>query len=488
MGTRTRSLGSGYRVPGFGFRKLGAIHRASVDRAGFSGTRSPIPGPRSRAGFTLAELLVVIVIVLLLAAAAAPIALAVNNGRALREASSTLQASVAGARDRALANQEPRGIRLIPETDNPSLVRQLRYIKPAKSMALGSAIVVDAIWNDPTIPYNPAIPPIVPALVNSSWPDGILQPDRPGASFRMVVLLGGGGDAIRLKNSLPFRLNGTTKIYFGGIRLSVAGQTFGYQTTDALLDYTINVNGNPVTVPLLRLDYPLAQPVPFQTLNIGPPPQMPYQPAWPALAANQVQDYLASIGTKYVIALGNVEDPSETPIELPSGVYIDLGFIATASATNVDPSNMRLTRLNPENGHWDIMFAPNGSVIGAATADAHIFLWLREQLAATEDVQIPDPNSPPNPPRFLRLIPTTNTGNHAFVAVLARTGLVRSAEPNFGADQTTTQSTQLAPTGIGALSPPPPAAGSFGPYWNYTELYRLYFNTLTAPDGGETGL
>jgi hypothetical protein len=80
----------------------------------------------------------------------------------------------------------------------------------------------------------------------------------------------------------------------------------------------------------------------------------------------------------------------------------------------------------------------------------------------------------------LRMIPTTNTGNHGIVAVVSRTGLVRSVEPNFGAMQGGSATATMDSNGV-----------TIGPnflYWNRMQLYDLYFSEINAPDGGETGL
>src|SRR5436309_13148115 len=112
-----------------------------------------------RRGFTLVELLVVATIMLLLAAAAAPVALTLLNGRSLREASSSVQAVIAGARDRASAARDARGVRLITDANDPTKVRELRFIRPSVPLMSGSAIVVDAVWQAPwddfTVPFPP---------------------------------------------------------------------------------------------------------------------------------------------------------------------------------------------------------------------------------------------------------------------------------------------------------------------------------------------
>ena len=67
------------------------------------------------------------------------------------------------------------------------------------------------------------------------------------------------------------------------------------------------------------------------------------------------------------------------------------------------------------------------------------------------------------------------------MAIVSRTGLVRSVEPNFGAMQGDSgHDATMDADGI--------AIGPNFLYWNRMQLYDLFFSELNAPDGGETGL
>ena len=70
---------------------------------------------RSRAGFTLMELLVVMLIILLVSAVTLPTVIPAIAHRQVSEAARILQAGLAGARDLALNNNAPAGIRLLPD-------------------------------------------------------------------------------------------------------------------------------------------------------------------------------------------------------------------------------------------------------------------------------------------------------------------------------------------------------------------------------------
>ena len=78
--------------------------------------RRPDARRRRPAGFTLVELLVVVVIVILVSAAVLPAVIPALSNRQVSEAARILQAALAGARDAAIRNNAPRGIRLILES------------------------------------------------------------------------------------------------------------------------------------------------------------------------------------------------------------------------------------------------------------------------------------------------------------------------------------------------------------------------------------
>jgi prepilin-type N-terminal cleavage/methylation domain-containing protein len=78
--------------------------------------KSPLPLMRARhGGFTLIELLVVITIILLVSAVALPVVLPALSHRQVSEAARLLQGALVGARDVAVRDDAPSGIRLLPD-------------------------------------------------------------------------------------------------------------------------------------------------------------------------------------------------------------------------------------------------------------------------------------------------------------------------------------------------------------------------------------
>jgi prepilin-type N-terminal cleavage/methylation domain-containing protein len=108
------------RVPGAraSCRTRGAAARASCPCGGGSTATSPCHGVRSR-GFTLIELLVVILIILIVSAVALPTVLPALSHRQVSEAARILQGALVGARDSAIKNNSPSGIRLLPDPAFP---------------------------------------------------------------------------------------------------------------------------------------------------------------------------------------------------------------------------------------------------------------------------------------------------------------------------------------------------------------------------------
>jgi prepilin-type N-terminal cleavage/methylation domain-containing protein len=89
-----------------------------IDQKRKTGGSAPTFGPGrhgDRGGFTLIELLVVIAIILLVSAVALPTVLPALSHRQVSEAARTLQAVLAGARDAAIRDNNPSGLRLMPD-------------------------------------------------------------------------------------------------------------------------------------------------------------------------------------------------------------------------------------------------------------------------------------------------------------------------------------------------------------------------------------
>ena len=91
--------------------------------------------PKRRAGFTLIELLVVMGIMIVLATLALLIVPDALNRSKAAEGGERLQQWLLTAKQRALRDQAPRGLRLLPDLDDPTIVRQLEIIEVPDDLA-----------------------------------------------------------------------------------------------------------------------------------------------------------------------------------------------------------------------------------------------------------------------------------------------------------------------------------------------------------------
>jgi prepilin-type N-terminal cleavage/methylation domain-containing protein len=95
-------------------------------------------------GFTLIELLVVLVIILLVSIAALPTVLSALSHRQVSEGARVLQAQLAGARDAAIRDNAPRGIRLLPDPTLNGVNPQTGQLDPSLPLAANRMIPIGA--------------------------------------------------------------------------------------------------------------------------------------------------------------------------------------------------------------------------------------------------------------------------------------------------------------------------------------------------------
>lgn len=381
-----------------------------------------------RAGMTLVELLTALGITILLAAIAVPAVLSVIRGDRLRDASSSVQGFITAARERAALDNRPRGVRLVPDPDNPELVRQLIMIREADPIAPGGSLYGGAIvsnylsaslgmaarFNDTVeIPFDQQF---VNTLVQSQ-PLGQVLLSRYNATTPYTVVRG----ILRIGSSGPFR-------------------AFSYFLNDPLLnrkttDLATGLNlAQPRT--LLILDEPLPTPI---GMDIDGPNFL-----------------LPASGIGIEISRPPVPLEGVEPLVLPQGIVIDLGQLpkpanpGAISPTNtvtlsVDPSNQRLTRLTPRMPNitlyspgtpvdysFDILFSPQRSVIGPAAVDERIILWLRDEagvLAESNPSYQTQASSSAQAAVFRKQLNITSSTSNSLVALMTRTGIMGTFKP-----------------------------------------------------------
>jgi prepilin-type N-terminal cleavage/methylation domain-containing protein len=93
-------------------------------------------------GFTLIELLVVLTIILIVSVIALPVVLPALSHRQVSEGARALQAGLSGARDSAIRNNAPSGIRLLPDPAVPGAFNRFIPLSAPPSYTNGLAAIV----------------------------------------------------------------------------------------------------------------------------------------------------------------------------------------------------------------------------------------------------------------------------------------------------------------------------------------------------------
>ncbi len=119
-------------------------------------------------GFTLVELIVVILIILIVSVVALPTIQSGLSARQSREAARILQGALVGARDSAIHNNAPSGIRLLPSSTFNGISSSTGLLDPTLPLAV-----------DRIIPIEPA-PDYFEGLVNRLSPPSFLTVPYPG--------------------------------------------------------------------------------------------------------------------------------------------------------------------------------------------------------------------------------------------------------------------------------------------------------------------
>lgn len=379
---------------------------------------NPSLGPKRR-GFTLVEMLVVILIIVILTAVVVPLALTFSQGSAVRDAARTVQAALAGARDRALSNQQPRGVRFLVDDTAPDRVRTLVFVRQQDPYS-GTCHIVRSQTNPDSGDYRPRLP-VLPAQQSDPSVPVDLVVAGPQVDFSQFDSASGGPG-------------------FGTIRFDQSGPLYSFQYLDR---HHLQLTGSYPVLPVYRTDE-------SDPTNLDEP--------------NEFDDALrASVGINFTISRASVPLEDADPIALPNGVMVDVsGLSATAINTSGNeqqvPVNLGLSNLympsliiqwNPAEEdipvpYYEIMFAPNGQVIGEqkSRAHPHLCIWIRETLADVGNAykldssgnRVKDSTNNDVTTRAVKL--TSDPSQHSLVIVHGRTGFVSTVPPNFVPDTT----------------------------------------------------
>jgi prepilin-type N-terminal cleavage/methylation domain-containing protein len=379
--------------------------------------------PRWRpSGFTLIELLTAMAIVTLLAGISVPIILSIIQGDKIRDASSSVQAAITAARERAALDNRPTGIRLVSDPNNPELVRQIVFIREADPIAPGGSVTGGAMVTDAasrlfgsTQPFFDTVeiaydPRFVATLVNALPRELVRLQRYSAANFQVVRGL------LRINGTGTFRAFS----YFAGTAVGNA------QNRGLAAPFTGTEQRT-----LLVLDGPLDAGVIDPATNATLP--------------------VSATGIRIEIARPPVPLEGAEPLNLPQGMVIDLGQLPrvdTSSPTNVvtptvlDASTLRLSRITPRLSFgnlvdrstgatdfgFDIMFGSDRNVIGSAAVDDRVILWMRDENSVQTD-------SNPNVPTqagfnlFRKEVRADSSESSSLVVLSTRTGQLGTYKP-----------------------------------------------------------
>jgi prepilin-type N-terminal cleavage/methylation domain-containing protein len=367
-----------------------------------------------RRGFTLIELLVVILIILLVSAVVLPTVLPAISHRQVSEAARILQGALAGARDTAINNNAPAGIRLLPDPvlngqslNAPGGTVGVPTLDPTRILASNRYIPIQLApdYSEGLVNIDPTGPPV--AAFKAA---GI----NPASYFPYPAQKGGGfypaGSLVMLYveqsvyNPTTNLLNSQTSWYWNiriGDKIQLNNMGIWYTIVGPMNIYNpelfVNVGDPGATPPLQRTlngtknnpeflflvngvddnkdgyvdngwdgvdndgDGIVDQVIP----GVNPLGEWVEIETWQGAALNNVNNIPYTITRRPVVSPGSRETP------LPSNVVVDLTTwnaqyfnvnFSTTTGINYVSERSRLP-VDPTTGYVDILLNPNGTVV-----------------------------------------------------------------------------------------------------------------------------
>jgi type II secretory pathway pseudopilin PulG len=294
-----------------------------------------------RASFTLVELLVSISIMLILAVITIRLVNTSLDSDRLKTGSREVQSYLAGARDRAIYAGQPRGVRFIPDANDPYSIRSFVYIGAPTNFTDGQQMTVLA--NGLTISPAAATATTFGTLANR----GLLL---PGAQ----ITLGGAATSGGSYNSIAPNPVSTAPVWLATTvyplgTLVQPGTANGH----TYVSTTAGTSGGGA---------------PGWTLGTGS--TVPDNTVvWTEFSWTLTKSYTGTSPTSYTVQLAPVPLPSEQPRTLPQNIVIDL-------RTSVLPQNWPGPPTAAST--FDVLFSPAGTVIGPTAAAGRIHFVLSD--------------------------------------------------------------------------------------------------------------
>lgn len=447
--------------------------------------------PSANRAFTLIELLVVILIILIVSAVALPTVLPALQHRQVSEAARTLQGALIGARDSAIKNNRPSGIRLLPDpvlngiNPNSNLfdaTQPLAYNRiipiaaapdysegvvsiysPADSLYTASLKTVNGYSGVPCLVVEEmAVTATTPAIPNSptSWYWNVRVGDR------IQINNTGGWYTIVGPMAIPAQGATINKVFYANNELFVnvgpPGTSPPTLHQGVATEYLLLVNGQDdnnngwIDEGFDGVDNNLA----YELAN-------KLTPLTDDALEWEQEVYLGSLfgqtsGTPYSYTIRRRPAPTGNAREvlLPTNVVVD----ATTWFTTLERSRLPV---NPYTGYVDVLVNPTGTVVpttiysvpsavGMAGSFLHFWLGERSDVYAPSTLYAPPA---PGPPPYLpvgviqpQLLATPYKlpqlqGEYRLLTLFTRTGQITTSDnvmfdnPAYPANQNTTPPT-----------------------------------------------
>jgi hypothetical protein len=441
---------------------------------------------------------VVITIIVIVSAVALPTVLPALSHRQVSEAARILQGALVGARDSAIHNNAPSGIRLLPDPTLNGRNLTTGALDPGQILASNRIIPIEPapeytegrVNVFPTTAANAPLqnngwPPPYPGALGGIYP--IHYPPLPSANVLMVEesvvdpVTGVAnsptswfwnirvGDKIQIGNSGPWYtvvgpmnvgpLAGNPELF---VNVGVAGTRPPLQRGNHFPEFLFLVNGRDDNGNGWVDEG-------WDGVNNNANTDKNGNPIIDELAEWEAERWLGAIGTTgvqnetYTIRRRPAPSPNAREVALPSDVVIDL----TSWGTTLERSRVPAGAFNTHSGSVDLLVNPDGTVVpttiysspssfGMAGAFFHFWLAERGDLAAPTQLVAGQPLSLPigtidqslytagasqTPPQVYS--GPTLRGEYRIVTLFSRTGAVMTNDnavfdnPAFPADQNT---------------------------------------------------
>jgi prepilin-type N-terminal cleavage/methylation domain-containing protein len=298
-----------------------------------------------QAAFTLVEMVVVIVIILLISVLILPSVLGSLNDRKFSDATRALQAVLMGARDRAIQSGNMVGVRLIRDDNDPFAVTQLVYVTVPEPYSVGIVSLTGGV----------VTPDVTPPNVDPHFEQVNLGKDGTPNTYddipRVVPML----STIRFDHT--------------GMLYTITGKTLGTPTTLSIAPIPTSVTAAPAT---------------HRYQIFGPP--IPMAQAETTLLP---EGMIIDLRSPFLQLSALPGPPDRELLRLPRSLNIPNQIPSWAGAPwglnriwgDAAPGGDDPPTPDPASS-WppmDILFAPNGTVVGDGARTPLIHFWLGER-------------------------------------------------------------------------------------------------------------